>query len=125
LSNEPLSEMHYEEMVRGADVGIALYDGRVSENMYYAGYSSGKIAQYLKCGIPIIVNNIPLMQELINQYKCGFCINDLKEIAPALKEIAFRYDYYAKGALEAFATVFAPENNIGAILDRLKMESIL
>jgi hypothetical protein len=119
LSNNPLSERHYEEMVRAVDVGIALYEGCVSENMYYTGYSSGKIAQYLKCGVPIILNNLPLLGDLVNNYHCGLCINSLEEIAPALHKISLRYDYYTKGARKAFAAVFAPERYMQPLLDRL------
>lgn len=120
LSNNPLSEKNYEEMVRGADVGIALYNGYVSENMYYVGYSSGKIAQYLKCGIPIIVNELPLINELINDYTCGYSVSSINEIVDALGEISKKYDIYSRGALKAFNSVFNPKQYIDAIIIKLE-----
>jgi len=122
FSTEPLNEAEYEDLVRSVHVGIALYDGNVSDNVFYVGYSSGKITQYLKCGIPIIVNNLPLLNELTKKYNCGYSINELNEIATALDKIFARYDYYSEGAKKAFREVLNPEIYMAPLLKRLHLD---
>lgn len=119
FSNQPLNDDEYEKLVKSSYVGIALYDGKISENINYVGYSSGKIAQYLKCGVPIIVSNLPLLNELVENYHCGFCVNDTSEIVEALSKVKNNHKYYSEGAKTAYKAVFDPELYIDDILIRL------
>lgn len=119
FSTEPLSSEKYEEMVKESHVGIALFDGRVSENMCYLGYSSGKVSQYLKCGKPIVVTRLPLLEELVEKYGCGCSVNEVNEIERALNKIFARYGYYSHSARRTFEEVLNPELYMKLLLDRL------
>lgn len=120
LSTEPLNSEKYEELVKRTDVGIALCGGEgVSENMYYLGYSSGKVSQYLKCGKPVIVTKLPLISELIEKHNCGFNINQIYEIKDALNAIFDRYDSYSSCARNAFEEVLNPELYMEPLLEKL------
>lgn len=122
FSTEPLSHEKYQEMVKESHVGIALFDGRFSENMHYLGYSSGKVSQYLKCGKPIIVTKLPLLSELIEEYECGFSINEICEITSALEKIFDRYDYYSQRARTTFEEVLNPELYLEPLMNRLSIK---
>jgi len=119
FSTEPLNEDEYENLVKSSHVGIALYDGEVSENLYYTGYSSGKVAQYLKCGKPIITNRLPLLQELINTYKCGIVIDKIEKVKDAIVEIDRDYESFSYNALVAYQMCLNPEVYIKDILEKL------
>lgn len=119
FSTEPLNEDDYETLVKSSYVGIALYDGKISENIYYLGYSSGKIAQYLKCSKPVIVNRLPLLKELIESYKCGITINKLEEIKDALIEIASNYESFSQNALMAYNRSLNPKCYIKNVIRKL------
>ena len=46
-----------------------------------------KMFEYMIAGIPVISSNIPLWQTIIDENKCGICVNpfDIKEIAQAIE----------------------------------------
>jgi glycosyltransferase involved in cell wall biosynthesis len=100
LSTEPLSIEEYEQLVRACHVGIALYNAKVSENLYYIGYSSGKISQYLMCGKPVIINRLPLIDRLVEDYECGVVIDDPQEIKNAILKIEESYEKFSSKLLD-------------------------
>jgi glycosyltransferase involved in cell wall biosynthesis len=123
LSTDPLDECDYEALVQSVDVGIALYDGTLSENFYYLGYSSGKIAQYLRCGIPVIINRLPLIDEFIEEYRCGKVIDSFTQIRGFLTEIGSNYDYYSRNAKKAYLGKINPELYIDQIINAISLVS--
>jgi hypothetical protein len=117
ISDDILDEYEYEALVKSVDVGIALYDGRVSENLYYLGYSSGKVSQYLRCGIPVIINRLPLIDKLVEDYNCGYIVDDLLQISHYLIDINNNYNHYSMNAHEAFLKVINPELYVYPIIE--------
>ena len=49
-----------------------------------------KLFEYMAAGLPVIASNYPLWKEIIENNKCGICVNplDVEEIARAIKHIA-------------------------------------
>ena len=119
LSNEPLTNKEYEHLVQGCDVGLALYDGSVSDNIKYVGLSSGKLAQYLKYGLPILVNELPMWKDIISDYKCGETILADMKMHQALNKIFADYESYQKGAVRVFDSTFSLKNYTPMILEAL------
>ena len=124
LSNDSLTNRDYEYLVQGCDVGIALYNAEESDNIKYVGLSSGKIAQYLKYGLPIIVNDLPVWDELIPKYGCGAVINTGEDITESLGAIFGTYGDYQDGAIKAFDELFTLENFTPEILRALGAPSV-
>ena len=120
ISNKPLSGSDYDDMVQAADVGIALYDGNFSKNLYYLGYSSGKISDYLRMGKPVIVNDLPKLRELVQENQCGVVIRDVSEIGKALETIAADYERYSENALKTFEQFLDPERYMDDLLNSMR-----
>jgi len=119
FSEKPLNDYEYENLAKACRIGVALYNSGVSENIKYVGYSSGKIAQYLKCAKPVIINNLPLLNEMVVNFRCGIVINEINDIKKAIIKIDRDYDNFSKNALKAYNEIFKPELYIDRIINRL------
>jgi len=49
-----------------------------------------KMFEYMLAGIPVIASDFPILQDIINQEKCGICVNplDSKAIGEAIEYLA-------------------------------------
>jgi glycosyltransferase involved in cell wall biosynthesis len=103
LSLEPYSNIDFDRFVGCCHIGFAL-SGALDRNSLLTGLSSGKMLQYLKCGIPVIVN-LPIETGFVEEWCCGVSIDSGKDIKPAIEKILNRYALYSKNAKRAFAHV--------------------
>lgn len=108
-SLRPLSTAEYDLLVRSARIGLAWYESE-DENIRYVGLSSGKIAHYLSHGKPVIVNRLPLYEDVFEEFRCGVLVDDATEICERILEVEENYDAFSDGAKMAYVKVFAPDN---------------
>lgn len=118
-----LQSLPYEmldDLYRSADIGLAFYRIDVlGTNCKEMGFSSGKIAYYLFCGIPIIVNHETSLAEIVNKYKCGVIINDFHELKDACKTIMSNYKYYSHQACLCFKDLLEVEKNFKVFYEQV------
>jgi len=72
-------------LLQSVNLGIAFYTPRYTTkwdglNIKHIGLSSGKIATYLSNGIPVLINELGLITDLVKQYNAGKIICNNKEI---------------------------------------------
>jgi hypothetical protein len=108
FSSESVAPSEYEELVRSADVGLALYGVRPgsvygNDNVYHMGLSSGKLSQYLQAGVPVVVTDLPSLRRLTTTYRCGEVVTDPEVTEPAIRRILADYESYARNAVECFS----------------------
>lgn len=104
LNDTPWPRRLLEEVVSSADVGLAWYAPE-GKNIELIGLSSGKLAQYLKCGLPVIVNE-PLAW-LVSRYNFGICVHSPREIERALQTVLANRAEFSRNALRCFDEQFA------------------
>lgn len=70
----------------GADIGLAIIEN-ISLSYYYA--LPNKLFEYIYCGVPVIVSNLPQMKLIVEKYKVGICVDaeNIDEIVTKLKHI--------------------------------------
>jgi glycosyltransferase involved in cell wall biosynthesis len=93
ISNENMEfvdKMGY--VLSGIDAGIAFYDPTFEDpssglNLVNLGLASGKIATYLRYGVPIVINQIGLYATLANDNNFGIVIGHPDELSEALSII--------------------------------------
>lgn len=107
LFADPVPSVELPNIVRSADIGIALYrpiEGHpiLGENISVIGHSSGKISEYLKAGLPVVASRLPSLEALVEQNGAGLCVADPAEIQAAIQLILSKYESYRAGALSAF-----------------------
>lgn len=67
--------MKYEDLdhlTASADVGVALYENTGNPNVFEM--ASGKIFQYLKCGLPVVTVDFPNLRRLIQDTGAGLVV---------------------------------------------------
>jgi glycosyltransferase involved in cell wall biosynthesis len=101
FSLKPLPRQEYDELVDGADIGVAFYvtvagSSYTQTNIQTIGLSSGKIAYYLRSGLPVIVNRAASIAEPLERAGCGVGVEDARDIGKAIARIEQDYADYSE-----------------------------
>ena len=107
FSLKPVPQEQYDELVDGADVGIAFYiaggdSSYTQSNIETIGLSSGKISYCLRAGKPVLVNAAASVSRLMEKEGCGVSVESFDRIGQALSLIDDQYDDYSENALLTF-----------------------
>ena len=107
FSTRPLPPAQYQSLVDSADVGLALYEPQPAErwlqgNLRTLGLSSGKLAAYLRAGVPVIVSRLKGPEGLVDGYRCGIVIEQADQLPGALRMVRGRHDEFSANAIRAF-----------------------
>lgn len=108
LSLNPLPYKDIDKIYASLDIGIAFYRD-INENFAQISKASGKLAQYLRHGKPVLMNDLDSLNNLNEKYDFGLNIKnpaDHLEIKRALEQIINNYDYYSRNALICFNKEF-------------------
>jgi hypothetical protein len=111
INNVFISEEVYEQiedmdpLLMSCDLGIAWYNN-VSLNFSTAGKSSGKIAAYLRFGLPVIAKKYRSTVEAIEETGCGVCVDNFPQIEGALKIIENNYATYSVNCRKEYDKVY-------------------
>ncbi|NDJ10849.1 MAG: hypothetical protein EBY17_06605 [Acidobacteriia bacterium] len=95
------------QLLRSADLGIALYtpdfqSRYTGKNLQHIGLASGKISTYLQHGLPVLVNDVGEISDLVRRHNVGYVITNVRDIAPLLH--AFSRDEYSRRCVEFFSS---------------------
>jgi glycosyltransferase involved in cell wall biosynthesis len=107
FSVKPVPRQDYDALIDGADVGLAFYvpvggSSFTQSNVQTIGLSSGKLAYYLRAGLPVIVNRAASIASLVESGGCGIAVDNASSIAPALDRIARGHAGFSSAACAFF-----------------------
>jgi hypothetical protein len=125
FSLKPVDRGELETLFDGADVGAAIYDAMpdtvyASTNISCIGLSSGKMAYYLRAGVPIITNKNNSVASLIEETGCGLAVKCIAEdFGAALSVIDDHLAGFSKRACEAFSSHFDPDAGLKCLLAKI------
>jgi hypothetical protein len=125
FSLRPVPRLDYDELIDGADVGLAFYvatgdSSFTQRNVQTIGLSSGKLAYYLRAGLPVVINRAASIAELVESSGCGMAVDDASGIGPALDRIAGGFDEYSAAACAFFDTHLNFRNAFEKVLARVE-----
>lgn len=108
-----LSEMVYdfadiEYAYKGIEIGIACYRP-CNDDFKFIGKASGKLCYYMMYGIPVIVNRLPGLADIVEKYNCGAVIDNVEstdEWKTAINRIKSDYDMYKARVNECYEQEF-------------------
>jgi glycosyltransferase involved in cell wall biosynthesis len=120
FSTEPVPANEVDSLVSSADVGVALYSVKeLGFRAEFMGLASGKIANYLKCGLPVVASDIPSIRRYVESYRCGVCVQSADQVKDAIAMIMSDYRSYSENAVRCFNELWAPDRYCASIAERL------
>ena len=125
INDVTLDEYQYSLLVKSAYIGIAWYPKPDihDKNMYYLGWSSGKIMKYLSCGKPVIAPNyFYKYQTLIDENGIGLTCGFAKEIIENIDIIAKYYEKFRKNVRSYYLQNLEYESNFRVVIERIRSE---
>ena len=124
FSLKPVPRQEYDPLIDGADVGLAFYvptsgSSFTQSNVQTIGLSSGKLAYYLRSGLPVIVNTAASIADTVDASGCGVAVADATEIGHALGRITANYDAFSGGACAFFTEQLDFRRAFGEVIRRV------
>ncbi len=120
FSMSPVATDELDNLISSATIGIAWYSTDIlGYRATMLGLAAGKIGNYLKCGIPVIVPDYDSFH-YISEYSCGRQITDLTQLNDAITEIGKNYHAHSENALLCYNNLWAPEKYCSSLLSELQ-----
>jgi hypothetical protein len=125
FSLKPVPRGMLDDLVDGADVGLAFYvptaeSAYTQSNIQTIGLSSGKLAYYLRAGLPVIVNAQASVSGLLEASGCGRAVADAGGIADGLRAVAADYDARSRAACAFFEQHLDIAQAFEAVIERIE-----
>lgn len=102
FSLEAVNYYEIDSIYSSADIGLVLY-GREDINHKYAGFSSGKLFNFLKNSKPVICFESELYRKYIHEKNCGICINAFDELKAAIDKISQNLFFYQNNCFKEYS----------------------
>ena len=100
FSTEFIDYNELASALSSADIGLAFYD-EIDDNFTEILFSSNKIAEYLKAGLPIICSDFPSLKKFVDTHHIGMAVA-VEGIAKGIRAIGNNLDSYRKNALNCY-----------------------
>ncbi|MBV9171782.1 MAG: hypothetical protein JOZ81_17055 [Chloroflexi bacterium] len=125
FSLQPVARQEYDALIDGADVGVAFYvpsaeSAFTQRNIQTIGLSSGKLAYFLRAGLPVIVNSATSVAAQIRAAACGIAVEDAADVPEALDRIGAEYDCYSRNSCSFFDRELDSERAFEDVIARLR-----
>jgi len=111
----------YEELpafLASADIGIALYRD-LGANFTLISSASGKLAHYMKSGLPVVVNSYPVVSNVVERFNCGISVNGPEQLRAAISEIFENYQQMQAGAYRCYEANYRLSLYFSKVVERI------
>jgi len=89
------------DIFTGVDVGLVFFKP-LNSNLKYAAGSAGKLFDFIRSGVPVIGNNIPGMNLLLEGNNAGVTLDDDYNLELGVKTIEENFDMFRKNSFDTF-----------------------
>lgn len=121
FSLSPVATNELDDLVGSAHIGVALYSiEKLGYRAEFMGLASGKIGNYLKCGVPVITSKINSLKYVEN-YNCGVCVETAEDIYGAIEKISSNYTLFSQNALKCYNDLWKPDRSFKTILEKTNL----
>jgi len=116
ISTDWVAYEDLDQIISSAHIGVSSYiDDALNNSLTIK--ASGKIATYLKSGLPIVTRNIAGMEDFYRQTGCGECFDNFGQIGERLSIIDNEYERYRENAFKAFREHYAFDKYFNEVID--------
>ena len=105
-----------DDLVASADIGLTLYRGI---DLNYIHMASGKLLEYLKCGLPVIATDLPNLRRILHDHQCGICVPDETGVLTAAGRILENPQAWADAARRCFRDRYDFASHFAHVLARI------
>lgn len=105
-----------DDLIASADVGIALYKN-LGENFYHA--ASGKVAHYLRCGVPVVAQDFPNLRNLLHGSGSGICVGEPEDVRSAVEAILQDWQEYSGNAHRCYVEELESSRHFNQVIDKI------
>lgn len=116
ISTQQVPYAELPGLVSSADVGLAFYP---QDNVNYFVTASGKIADYVKCGLPVVASDLPTLKLLVEKYHCGRCVAAPEAAREAIAQVLADYGAMRENAFRCYREGLEYSRAFQPVLDRL------
>lgn len=113
-----------DKIISSSHIGISSYIDDTLNNCLTIK-ASGKIAAYLKSGLPILTRNFVGMSDFYRRTGCGESFDSFDQIGEQLSIIDNDYDRYQENAYRTFREDYSIDRYLNDILDYLIDQNII
>lgn len=125
LSLCPVPYENLGNLIASCDIGLVTYKpDQYGESWTNIAKASGKLADYLAFGKPVICSNQSDLKKLIEKYGFGFTFDDYSEIPSLVLKINEFYDHFSANALTCFNEEFEFSKFFNPFLHRIIQKEI-
>jgi glycosyltransferase involved in cell wall biosynthesis len=82
--------------------------------------ASGKLLQYLKCGVPVIASDLPNLRRILHDNSCGLCVPDETAVQAAAARILADPTVWAANATRCFQEQYDFAAHFARVLARIE-----
>jgi glycosyltransferase involved in cell wall biosynthesis len=124
ISGKILPQDRLLELMASADFGLAPYRPTPDhlwsgKNIYHIGHSSGKVAFYAMCGLPIIASDLPVYRMAFAKYDCGKIYQRVSSIFQILRQLDENYEHHSRESKKFYEECLNPVEPMKRFRDRL------
>lgn len=101
FSLQALDPAQLDAALSSADAGLLFYRP-IDENFTAIEFSSNKLAQYMKAGLPVVCSDFPGLVELVEGNRCGACVAHPQDAGAALRTIFSDYEAYRRNVFACY-----------------------
>ena len=90
------------------------------ENVRTIGLSSGKVAYYLRAGLPVVVNDASSLGAFVREHRCGEVVQRAADLREAVERLDAHEAVYSANALTTFRERLDFDQSIAPVIERIR-----
>jgi glycosyltransferase involved in cell wall biosynthesis len=119
LSTDPVDYDDLDRLIVSSTIGIVSYDNSLGPNFQLLAGASGKLAHYLRCGIPVICVDNQSITRVLDRWQCGIGVSDARDTTTAIQRILADYEGFQERARKCYEEAYEFDKHFESVLSVL------